>query len=47
MNLVWIAGLAIYVLMEKVAPMGELVARIAGGTMIVVGVFIAAGALGN
>ncbi len=47
MNLVWIAGLAIYVLIEKVAPKGELVARIAGGAMIVVGVFVVTGTLGN
>ena len=30
MNLLWIAGLAIYVLIEKVAPNGQVIARVAG-----------------
>ena len=27
MNLIWIAGLAVFVLIEKIAPKGELIAR--------------------
>jgi predicted metal-binding membrane protein len=47
MNLIWIAGLAVFVLIEKVAPKGELVARIAGVAMVVIGLLVAAGRLGN
>ena len=47
MNLVWIAGLAVFVLIEKVAPKGDLVARIAGVAMVVIGLLVAAGSLGN
>ena len=43
MNLVWIAGLAIYVLIEKVAPQGQLIARVAGIAMVVVGLWVAVG----
>ena len=37
MNMLWIAALTALVLIEKVAPRGELVARIAGVAMIAVG----------
>ena len=40
MNLVWIAGLAIFVLIEKVAPMGHSIARIAGAGMVVSGLWV-------
>lgn len=40
MNLVWIAGLAIFVLIEKVAPGGRWIARIAGAGMIAAGIFV-------
>ena len=40
MNLVWIAMLAVLVLLEKVVPRGDLVARVAGAGLV------AAGALG-
>jgi len=43
MNLVWIAGLAIHVLIEKIVPKGEVVARIAGILMLVVGLLVAFG----
>lgn len=43
MNLVWIAGLAIYILVEKVAPQGQLIARVAGALMVLVGLWVAAG----
>ena len=42
MNLIWIAGLAIYVLIEKVAPKGQLIARVAGVAMVIVGLWVAA-----
>jgi predicted metal-binding membrane protein len=40
MNLVWIAGLAVFVLLEKLAPQGYWVARVSGLVMIVVGVYL-------
>jgi predicted metal-binding membrane protein len=42
MNLLWIAGLSIYVLVEKVAPKGQLIARTAGVAMVLVGLWVAA-----
>lgn len=42
MNLVWIAGLAIYVLIEKVAPQGLWLARVAGASMVLAGLWLAA-----
>ena len=42
MNLLWIAGLATYVLVEKVAPNGQLIARVAGVAMVLVGLWVAA-----
>jgi predicted metal-binding membrane protein len=47
MNLVWIAGLAVYVLIEKVAPNGQLIARVAGAAMLLVGLWVAAGIYGT
>ncbi len=46
MNLLWIAGLAILVLAEKVAPCGERVARAAGLACIAAAISIAGRALG-
>ncbi len=40
MNIIWVAGLAIFVLSEKVAPQGHLIARIAGVVMIAAGVWL-------
>jgi predicted metal-binding membrane protein len=40
MNLLWIAGLTIFVLLEKIIPTGRLVPRLAGATMAVVGLFL-------
>jgi len=37
MNLVWVAAMAIFVLIEKIAPAGTLVARVAGVAMITAG----------
>ena len=42
MNLVWIAGLAIYVLLEKVAPQGQTIARLAGFALVLLGVWVVA-----
>jgi predicted metal-binding membrane protein len=39
MNLLWVAALTIFVLLEKVGPAGTTVARIAGVAMILVGAF--------
>ena len=47
MNLVWIVGLALCVLVEKIAPKGEIFARLAGIAMIAVGLMVAAGTLGH
>ena len=43
MNLVWIAGLAIFVLIEKVAPWGNWVAQGAGVAMIAGGAWFLVG----
>ena len=37
MNLMWVAALAIFVLVEKLGPAGAVVARVAGVAMIVAG----------
>jgi len=37
MNLVWIAGLATFVLLEKLLPQGVQVARWSGGIMVLAG----------
>ena len=43
MNLTWIAGLMIYVLLEKILPWPRAVPRLAGATAIVAGVMLVAG----
>jgi predicted metal-binding membrane protein len=45
MNLYWIAGLALYVLIEKAAPFGPRLARMSGGALIALGVLTALRAL--
>ena len=40
MNLIWIAGLAIYVWIEKVLPGGPVVARIMGATLVIWGMSV-------
>jgi predicted metal-binding membrane protein len=40
MNLLWIAALAILVLAEKLIPLGRVVARVAGGALIVAGCWL-------
>jgi predicted metal-binding membrane protein len=43
MNLVWIAGLAIFVLVEKLAPVGYWIARASGLLMIAAGGYLLLG----
>ena len=38
MNLVWVAALTVFVLLEKIGPYGAIVSRVAGATMIVLGI---------
>jgi predicted metal-binding membrane protein len=40
MNLVWIAGLAIFVLAERLLPVGGIVARAGGAVLIVAGIYV-------
>ena len=40
MNVLWIAGLAILVLVEKAAPTGRLIPRLAGAGMTAAGLFL-------
>ncbi|MBT5264666.1 MAG: DUF2182 domain-containing protein [Rhodospirillaceae bacterium] len=40
MNFAWIAGLTVYVLVEKFAPFGDKIGRYAGGVLIIWGVWI-------
>jgi predicted metal-binding membrane protein len=47
MNLVWVALIAVFVLIEKLAPGGALAGRISGLVMIVAGIALATGLLGG
>ena len=38
MNLFWMAGIAVFVLVEKIAPRGDLIGRFAGAVLIVAGI---------
>ena len=40
MNLLWISGLAIFVLLEKVLPYGDWLSKLSGGLMLVVGIYL-------
>jgi len=40
MNLLWVAVIAIFVLLEKLVPAGDLLGRFAGGVMIVAGLML-------
>jgi predicted metal-binding membrane protein len=40
MNLLWIAALASFVLLEKLLPRGDLLGRATGGLMIVAGLWL-------
>jgi predicted metal-binding membrane protein len=43
MNLMWVAALTVFVLIEKIGPAGTVVARVAGAVMVVFGVLFVAG----
>jgi predicted metal-binding membrane protein len=43
MNLVWVAALSGFVLLEKVGPAGAIVARVAGAAMVLVGILLIGG----
>jgi predicted metal-binding membrane protein len=45
MNLLWIAALTIFVLLEKVIPVGRVIARVAGGVLVAGGGWLLAAAL--
>jgi predicted metal-binding membrane protein len=38
MSLLWIAGITVFVLLEKVLPFGHVGSRIAGGAMVLIGI---------
>jgi predicted metal-binding membrane protein len=40
MNIVWIAGLTVFVLLEKVVPLGRLISRIAGAGLMASGLWL-------
>jgi predicted metal-binding membrane protein len=42
MNLVWVAALTAFVLLEKVGPAGLVTARVAGAGMVLGGIFLIA-----
>ncbi len=42
MNLLWVAALTGFVLLEKVGPAGGLMSRIAGASLIAFGIFVIA-----
>ena len=44
MNLLWVAALALFVLMEKAGPAGILASRVAGVAMVAAGIFFITGA---
>jgi predicted metal-binding membrane protein len=42
MNLLWIGGLALLVLVEKIMPTGRLVSRLVGGAIAAMGLIVLA-----
>jgi predicted metal-binding membrane protein len=42
MNLLWVAAITIFVLAEKILPRGDLVGRVAGGVLVLMGIFLLA-----
>jgi predicted metal-binding membrane protein len=38
MNLLWVAAIAVFVLLEKTAPMGEMLGRVTGAALVVAGI---------
>jgi predicted metal-binding membrane protein len=45
MNLLWVATIAAFVLVEKVVPRGDLVGRVAGGILVAAGLVMLGQAL--
>jgi predicted metal-binding membrane protein len=45
MNLVWVAALAVFVLVEKTGPLGTVLAQVAGAAMVSIGMVLASGLL--
>ena len=43
MHLVWVAAMAIFVLVEKIGPAGAFVVRAAGVAMVAAGLLVSAG----
>jgi predicted metal-binding membrane protein len=43
MNLLWVAPIAVFVLLEKTAPMGEMLGRITGAALVVAGIALLVG----
>jgi predicted metal-binding membrane protein len=43
MNLVWVAALTVFVLIEKIGPAGILMSRVAGAAMLAFGLAFVAG----
>jgi predicted metal-binding membrane protein len=41
MNLLWVAAMAVFILAEKVLPHGQLVGRVAGGMLVLAGLWVA------
>jgi predicted metal-binding membrane protein len=41
MNLIWVAALTAFVLLEKIGPGGAMVARAAGAAMVLAGILLA------
>lgn len=40
MNLLWVATITAFVLVEKMVPRGDLVGRVAGGVLVLAGIIL-------
>jgi predicted metal-binding membrane protein len=45
MNLLWVAGIAILVLVEKITPAGRILSQIAGAALVIAGAVLVYGDL--
>jgi Predicted metal-binding integral membrane protein (DUF2182) len=43
MNVLWIATISAFVLIEKIAPVGRLISRVAGGGFVAAGAWLVVG----